>query len=278
MKKYSFFNRNRWFVLALLIFSMAMSTHQISDKVNIHNLAQQNSNIQSYLNSNESGVDSDLKSIAQTNAEQNDKIKANYTSWGLGTTFVQYNGNNKPYPWYVDQAHTGKRSGDNCGPSCVELAGTWCDSTFEMTTEDIRKKLHPSGGWWTTEDLMQALESYKIEYNCIDFENSYSVTNAIDAEKIIIICTDMSQISYESSSNTRVNRFYDGVTGHFLIIKGYVRVDTNLYYEVYDPNNWDVFYTDGTPKGVDRYYEANAVNSSILSWYPKLIIINKRVH
>lgn len=213
----------------------------------------------------------------EANAVQESIIKAQVENWGLGTTFISYVGNNRAYEWYVDQGHTGTHSGDNCGPSCIEMVGKWAYENFDVTAEMARKKYHSTGGWWTTDDILSALERYQIEAHQLDYQDVYTITNAIDAGNLVIICNDMSYIPYESNSEYHVGAFYQNVTGHFIVVKGYVRVDTKLYYEVYDPNNWDLTYTDLTPKGKDRYYEASVVETSLLNWFPHVIIVKQPI-
>ncbi|MCK7487717.1 MAG: hypothetical protein MZU97_21115 [Bacillus subtilis] len=93
--------------------------------------------------------------------------------------------------------------------------------------------------------------------------------DAIDAGRIVLINNDMSKIPYNDNVESRVNRFYTGVTGHYLLVKGYLITDTFTYFEVYDPFNGSSYYADASPRGLNRFYESEALVQSILQWYTK---------
>ena len=193
--------------------------------------------------------------------------------WGLGKSIDTYKSNDRNYLWYFDQADSGIHSGNNCGPSSIQMVGKWVDKNFSLTAEDIRKDFRPLGGWWYSEDINGALRKYNIAYQSITIENKIDLMLIIDAGNIAIINNNMDVITRNPDENQRTNRFYDYVTGHYFVVKGYVIVDNTTYFEVYDPNNWGATYEDGTPKGQNRYYEAETLMASILQWYNQAIVI-----
>ncbi|MCA0386472.1 MAG: hypothetical protein LCH34_12830 [Firmicutes bacterium] len=201
-------------------------------------------------------------------------VKSNVVSWGLGKNFIDYVGNNRDYEWYVDQALTGDHAGANCGPSSVEMAGRWADATFDQTAENARSKFRPLGGWWYSDDITGSLEAFDIDYEVVDIKDAYTLRNIIDSGRIAIVNNTMNGIPLVSDDASRVNRFYSFDSGHYFIVKGYVLVDNLTYFEVYDPNNWEMTYDDGQEKGKDRYYESAVLLNSILGWYPYAVIIN----
>ena len=79
----------------------------------------------------------------------------------------------------------------------------------------------------------------------------------------------MSWITYNARSEERVGRFYRGVTGHYLIVKGYIETDHGEFFKVYDPYSINRRYTDGTLMGSYRYYESVEFLRSITNWYTK---------
>ena len=80
----------------------------------------------------------------------------------------------------------------------------------------------------------------------------------IDAGELVIVCLSMSYISKNETgdSETRVDKYYSGTMGHFLLIKGYKVVDGELFFECNDPWGLGLTYEDGTPVGANRYYRA----------------------
>jgi hypothetical protein len=206
-------------------------------------------------------------------ADHQRNLYANVQNWGLGKNISTYKSNDRDYLWFFDQADSGIHSGNNCGPSSIQMVGKWLDKNFKLTAEDIRKDFRPLGGWWYGEDINGSLEKYKIVYQEKTIKDKYDLMFIIDAGNIAIINNNMDVIPKNANENQRTNRFYDYVTGHYFILKGYVIVDNKTYFEVYDPNNWGATYTDGTPKGLNRYYESEVLLNSMLQWYDKAVII-----
>ena len=202
-------------------------------------------------------------------------IDAVSQDWGLGDNISVYVNNGREYDWYVDQATTGLHAGNNCGPSSIEMAAKWYDEDTKATAEKARKKFRSSGGWWYSDDINNALDLYDIPYKIIALESDFDLRNILDQGSIAIINNSMGYIPFNGNANERINRFYTFDSGHYLIVKGYVVADGKLYFEVYDPNNWNESYDDGEPKGKDRFYESSVLMSSILNWYPFAVVISE---
>ncbi|HAS73074.1 MAG TPA: hypothetical protein DCS67_02900 [Clostridiales bacterium UBA8960] len=201
-------------------------------------------------------------------------LEENIEVWGLGKKLIDYVSNDRAYDWYIDQGNTGSHSGANCGPSSVAMAAKWVDESFDKTAEDARKKFRPLGGWWYGDDIEGCLDYFKVDYTLIYLENAYTLMSIIDSGKIAIVNNSMSYIPLVTGETSRVNRFYTFDSGHYFIVKGYVKVDTKTYFEVYDPNNWDMTYSDGTEMGKNRYYDSESLMKSIENWYPYAVMIN----
>lgn len=215
--------------------------------------------------------DTPNKTIDPSDHQKN--LYANVQTWGLGKTITTYKSNDRDYLWYFDQADSGIHSGNNCGPSSIQMVGKWVNKDFSLSAEDIRKDFRPLGGWWYGEDINGSLDKYKIVYQMKTIEDKYDLMFIIDADNIAIINNNMDVITRNPNENQRTNRFYDYVTGHYFVVKGYVIVDNKTYFEVYDPNNWGATYPDGTPKGQNRYYEAETLLNSIKQWYNQAVVI-----
>lgn len=203
-----------------------------------------------------------------------EQLKLEAAPWGLGQRLVAYSSVDRPYPWYVDQGTTGIQSGDNCGPSVLAMAVKWYNPQSELSADWARLYYRPLGGWWYTDDIEAGLKRFEIPYQRVAIDGAQTLVDIIKADRIAIICNDMGSIPMGSSTG-RANRFYDYDSGHFLIVKGFAQVDATLYFQVYDSNNWSKQYSDGTPMGLNRYYTADALIASIVSWHPYVYAIGR---
>ena len=53
-------------------------------------------------------------------------------------------------------------------------------------------------------------------------------------------------------------------------------MESKTDFEVYDPNTWDMYYSDGTQKGRDRYYWSNEVIYSIFNLDSHYIVVSPK--
>lgn len=202
-------------------------------------------------------------------------------SMGLGGFLESTRSNNKTYNWYIDQSHTGVHSGNNCGPASTTMAAKWSNPSFTKTTEDARAAYKPEGGWWYTPDIDNYLKNNNIPHSFIPLSTSAALTEQIltaqlDQGSIAILCVDMYYIRKESDPSHRIDKFYDASTtgwGHFIIAKGYSKVDGKKFFEVYDPYNYDKTYSDGTQKGLNRFYRSEDLFDATSIWWNYAIIV-----
>ncbi|MBN2795381.1 MAG: hypothetical protein JXR88_08260 [Clostridia bacterium] len=181
--------------------------------------------------------------------------------------------NNRPYVWYIDQGDTGKYAGDNCGPSSTVMAALWQNHNFDETPVDARSEFRSAGGWWYTEDIEDYFDRYKIRYDIDDFDDAYEWIAELSSGNILLLCLDTTYLSFQDNPDDYVGRFYSYTGGHFLILKGYKYIMNELYFEVYDSNNWGSVYSDGSPKGKDRLYPADELMNAVDSWWSNYFII-----
>lgn len=210
--------------------------------------------------------------IAQDAKEKKDY----FAEWGLDGTLVSTQSNDRPYYWYVDQGNTGTCSGVNCGPASTTMAANWFNGSFQGTTENARQEYYNDGGWWYTNDINAFFRSHGIKSSQKPFSNTSDLINELKKGNIVILCLDMYYITYGDESGKKVNKFYrtNGTGwGHFLVVKGYVETSTTLYCEVYDPYTMGRNYSDGTPKGLDRYYLADDLLRSAGIWWNSMIVV-----
>jgi hypothetical protein len=199
-------------------------------------------------------------------------------SLGLGKNLSHETSNNVSYDWYLDQGGSGQFAGVNCGPASVTMAVKWANQNFSGTVEDARQTFRPEGGWWYTNDIQNYLEQSKVSNWVIALKTMDDLKQEIDKGNIAILCLDMYYISKPKKLQYHVDKFYSADSpgwGHFIVIKGYKKVDDNIFFEVYDPYSFGVIYEDQTIKGKNRYYRSSDLDKSTQIWWDYAIVISK---
>lgn len=199
-----------------------------------------------------------------------------WDTWGLGWIEREYVSNDPGYDWYINQNNTGKYGFENCGPASVTMAAEWADPYFRHKTEDARATYHPNGGWWYMENIADYLDLYGIPNEEKDNTGDEAMKKELRSGNIMIINIDLRALTYNPDPTKRVDKFYSGGTGHFIVIKGFVQVDQTLFYECYDPATQTFYYPDGQPKGKDRYYRASEIQNAMLTWYDSYLVVKPK--
>lgn len=203
------------------------------------------------------------------------RLYAHSQDWGLGASISTYVTNDRDYDWYIDQQTTGTYWSVNCGPTSVEMAGHFSNESFGYTAEDARAIYRPGGGWWYDSDIQGALTQFQIPNQSSTIGNATDLMSLLDTGGVVLVNPDMSRIAMEAEPDDRVGLFYQPGTGHYLIVKGYVVVDGNTFFEVHDPWSIGVKYDNGELKGKNRYYDAVTFLDAILNWWPKVYTITQ---
>jgi hypothetical protein len=222
-----------------------------------------------------SGSSTDWKVTATNN---------NYTAdEGLGNFVQQIAKNDRPYSWYMDQAYTGPFSDANCGPAAVSMACKWADSAFSKTPEDARNAYRPAGGDWYADDITFYLRDNGIPNSTLALPATAETVQdvlkqQVDLHQLVILTLEMISVRYNGFPQSHVDRFYETKAGigHYLLIKGYIKVDNEMYFQVYDPNSWTRMYDDGSLKGKDRYYRSEELFAATKTWWPKVFLVAKK--
>jgi hypothetical protein len=201
--------------------------------------------------------------------EQNPNLK----TWGMGTSQKGYAHNDQPWDWYIDQGNTGPDSDVNCGPASTAMACKWWDQNTSVTAEGARETYPEGDGWWYTTDVVNYLSLQGITNGYFPVDQQ-TFTNLLAQGNILILCLDMSYITQATNAVERVHAFYSGVTGHFIVAKGYRITSSDLWVECYDPFDLGAAYTDGTPKGRDRHYGWNELSAAMTNWWPDCIAVS----
>ena len=195
------------------------------------------------------------------------------SNWGVGTTQNTYAHTDRPYDWYIDQADTGASASANCGPSSVTMGIKWYNQSFSKTAEDARNTYPRGGGWWYTSDIINYLNLYSVPNTTSSFTGTNQLMGLLSQSNLVILCISTAYLTLDTTSEYRVRRFYSFAGGHFIVVKGYRKVDNAVFFEVYDPNNWHAVYADKTLKGRNRLYQAGELANAIINWWDYLIVI-----
>lgn len=196
--------------------------------------------------------------------------------WGLGINKTKHVSLNRDYDWYIDQSYTGYASSNNCGPSCAVMAARWSYKDFPKSVEEARDTAPNDGGWWFISNIYDFLSNNEIPCQVNQNISESDALSYLDNGKILIVCINTKDITFNFESEQRTGKYYNRDTGHFIVLKGYMIVDGKTYFEVYDPLHSDGTYFDGTPKGKDRYYLTSEIVYSSLNWWPEYIVISEK--
>lgn len=200
--------------------------------------------------------------------------------WGLGKKLSAKKSNDVTWDWYIDQLRTGRYYMDNCGPAVATMAIKWADSSFHESPVLARNTYVKGGGDWYTSDIIAYLNDNQINNYILRLDNQTNyLKNIIDSGDIAVLCIDTYYINYTYRKNWRKNRFYktrQKGNGHFIIVKGYLEVDTTLYFEVYDPFSMGKRYKNNTLKGIDRYYTYNNLMAATNNWWDYAIVVTRK--
>ena len=197
------------------------------------------------------------------------------STWGLGATETAYSHLDRSYDWYIDQANTGISSNANCGPSSVVMAMKWYNNSFSNTAEGARNwsSSWRGTGWWYTDDIDAYLRLYSVPHVTSAFTGTNQLRGLVEEGKLVILCMNTYYLTQNPAAEERTGRFYSYASGHFLVLKGVRSVSGSLFFEVYDPNNWDKAYGDGTPKGRNRHVKASELAASISNHWNYVIVV-----
>ncbi len=203
--------------------------------------------------------------------------------WGMGHFINRSYSETRHYNWYIDQSTSGAFAPVNCGPASVTMAIRWSDSGFTKTAQEARNMFRSDGGWWFTSDINAYLDMYNVTHAIIGLsanrDSTQSIlTHQLDRHQIIILCLDMNFVRSASNGDYRTDKFYPTTPdwGHFIVLKGYRKVDGELFFEAYDPFSFGLLNTDQTLKGLDRYYRYEDLAAACLPWWNFAFVIAKK--
>jgi hypothetical protein len=208
-------------------------------------------------------------------------IQSDLLFYGLIGNVIAENSLNKDYTFYYDQFDGSTYQAVNCGPTVATMAIKWADSAFTKKPVDARNTYEPTGGWWSTRNVTDYLNSYGINNETDTLSNLDSLVKVnIDKNQVIILCLDMYYVSYDDLLSQHLNKFYETGApgwGHFILVKGYKQMTSTFYLEVYDPYSQGQEYFPSVipnePRGQDRYYTSSDIKTATNVWNPYAMII-----
>ena len=181
----------------------------------------------------------------------------------------------RDFNWYLNQRDTGEDSYINCGPAVATMAALWyTNGAVNFTIEDTRNTVpYLRNQWWSDRHVFDFLRT--TANASVDWTYAFNVFDTIqwlNEGRIVIVVLDASVITFGRDVRG-MNRFYENVTGHFIIIKGYTVLDGRIYFITYDPFTMYCYYDDGWPMGRDRLFYAYEVFRSVRDWGQEWAII-----
>lgn len=178
--------------------------------------------------------------------------------------------NNRSYEWYMDQGDTGTYSEINCGPTSLAMILKWVNRNSTETGLSLRNQRINNGDWWSTTIIQEFLRRKGVSYMTYRYSEN-TLLNEVKYGRIALVCLDMSRISRNYNPTTsNAGRFYDHVTGHFIVVKGYRYINNVLYFEAYDPFSMGETYSNGQPLGKDRLYKASELSNAVNNWWRQI--------
>lgn len=163
----------------------------------------------------------------------------------------------------------------NCGPTSVAMAVQYSKGLY-IPINRIRSYIGKNKSYTNEYDIMKALTHWNVQYSTAIY-NAQSIENALSHDHIVIVAVNMKRIAPGADINgastdpsLRYGRFASFTGYHWLVVKG-ISAD-GKYFQVYDGNVWSgpadatYWYSDGTPKGRDRYYAVDQLERGMLDF------------
>ncbi|MDP2662556.1 MAG: C39 family peptidase [Dehalococcoidia bacterium] len=173
--------------------------------------------------------------------------------------------------WYRYQGapDTGPEASFNCEVTSVAMAIQYAQNGLRVPISSIREFMGTKG-LTSTADAERALSHWGVSYRGV--QSMDDVIDALGRGHIVILGMMMNRISVgadymqgKSAPAQRFGRYYPFDGPHSLVVKGVTEGKGWLL--VNDPDVWDgnsiYWYSDGTPKGEDRYYPVGEVTRAM---------------
>ncbi|MDO8690206.1 MAG: C39 family peptidase [Dehalococcoidia bacterium] len=173
--------------------------------------------------------------------------------------------------WYRYQGapDSGPEASINCEVTSVAMAIQYAQNGLRVPISSIREFMGTKD-LTSTADAEKALSHWGVSYRGL--QSMDDVLAAVGRGHIVILGMMMNRISVgadymqgKSAPAQRFGRYYPFDGPHSLVVKGVTEGKGWLL--VNDPDVWDgnsiYWYSDGTPKGEDRYYPVGEVSRAM---------------
>lgn len=167
-----------------------------------------------------------------------------------------------PYDWYRYQGATdsGPKADINCEVTSVAMSIQYARDNLRVPVASIRE-FTGKEDLTSTADAQRALAHWGVPHQSVN--SVQDIISALDRGHIVMVGLMMNRISpggdYQKGGSPpalRFGRYYAFEGPHSVVVKGVT--EDKGWFIVNDPNVWDgnpiYWYSDGTPKGKDRYY------------------------
>ncbi len=167
-----------------------------------------------------------------------------------------------PYDWfrYQGASDSGLKAGINCEVTSVAMSIQYARDNLRVPITTIREFMGKED-LTSTADAQRALAHWGVPYRAVD--TVQEIIASLDRGHIVMVGLMMNRVSpgtdYQTGASApalRFGRYYPFDGPHSVVVKGVT--EDKGWFIVNDPNVWDgnpiYWYSDGTPKGKDRYY------------------------
>ncbi|MDP9383292.1 MAG: 3D domain-containing protein [Chloroflexota bacterium] len=191
---------------------------------------------------------------------------------GQTGSWYRYQGEPSSYDSYGNQRV-------NCGPTSVAMA-IQHSRNLSVPIKDIRtfigrNRAAGNNGYTYHSDITRSLSKWGVKHQS-NIVNAQDIREVLKRGNIALINLDMRKISpgvdvggRSADPTLRTGRYDSFAAPHWIVVKG-VTSDAR-YFVVYDGNVWGgpgnrrYWYSDGTPKGIDRLYLASEVQAAMVA-------------
>lgn len=191
-----------------------------------------------------------------------------YTAHVFVSPFPSKHSFEPEYDWYKTQFATGING--NCGPACVAMAIQWATGD-DIAVAKVRHEigLPYQNGAIEFSHMSRSFGKHDVHTKSVTINGMDDIRRIVDSGDIAIVVFDTRSIqkTRNSSPSNFVGRYYDDITGHYIVLKGY-SLD-GKYVIAYDPmpSDWvsnGTRYADGsTMLGKNRYYPVSELLSGM---------------
>ncbi len=183
------------------------------------------------------------------------------------------------YDWYRYQgaSDSGPSASVNCEITSIAMSIQYSRDNLRVPISTVREFVGRDGPTFTS-DARRALTNWAVPYRGV--QTVREIMDALARGHIVMVGLIMNRISpgadYQKGYSPPSQRFgrYNSYEGaHSVVVKGVT--EDQGWFIVNDPNVWDnnpiYWYSDGTPKGKDRYYPVGEVTRAMndLGDYPR---------